>query len=182
MLPSTAVEGLNTVQIDMMRETTFIVRNNFRIAGECLRSSAEELVKLKSIIPRGSWMNYLKSGCLPIHEKQARDLVTSWEKWLKDTPLTDGDLAYISSRTLAKVANADPATKEKVAKKLKSGEKVTASSMKELAGDMVISSIRNKKASVEELVKLTEKCEELEAENKSLKARIKELEGELAKV
>ena len=104
---------------------------------------------------------------------------------MKDTPLNDGDLAYIGSRTLAKVANAAPDIKEKVAKKLKAGEKVTATTvdkMLEGAADVVINSARTKGASEKQIKTLQAENEELKAENLLLKKRIKELEADLAKV
>ena len=125
ILPSTAVEGLKPVQITVMKETVFTVNNNTRIAGELLRSTAASLFELKQNLVKRQWLKFLKSGALPIPEKQARDLVSAWEGWLRDSDVTDGDLVNIGTRTMAKIKSLAPTERKKIVKRLKAGEKIT---------------------------------------------------------
>ncbi|AII46176.1 hypothetical protein KR49_06895 [Synechococcus sp. KORDI-49] len=109
----------------MMKDCVYQVRNNAKIAGELLRSTAASLYELKQNLVNKEWMAFLKSGALPIPEKQARDLCAAWEGWLKDADVTDGDLVFIGTRAMAKMKQLEPEDKKKVVKKLKAGEKVT---------------------------------------------------------
>ena len=125
VLPASAVEGLKPFQVAAMKMTVHTVRNNSRIAGELVRSTASTLAEMKQNLVNKQWIKFLKSGALPIPEKQARDLVAAWEGWLSDSDVTDGDLVGVGTRTLAKMKNLGPADRKKVVKRLKAGEKVT---------------------------------------------------------
>ena len=125
VLPASAVEGLKPFQVAAMKMTVHTVRNNSRIAGELVRSTASTLHEMKQNLVNKQWIKFLKSGALPIPEKQARDLVSAWEGWLGDSDVTDGDLVGVGTRTLAKMKNLGPADRKKVVKRLKAGERVT---------------------------------------------------------
>lgn len=132
ILPASATEGLKPIQVTVMKETVFTVNNNARLAGELLRSTAASLYELKQNLVNKQWMSFLKSGALPIPEKQARDLCAAWEGWLKDSDVTDGDLVSIGTRAMAKMKYLEQSDKAKVIKRLKAGEKVTEANVDDL--------------------------------------------------
>ena len=112
LLPAAAIEGLKPVQVTVMKETVFTVNQNTRLAGELLRSTAAALYDLKANLVNKQWIAFLKSGALPIPEKQARDLTAAWEGWLRDSDVTAGDLVSIGTRTMAKINTLEPAQKK----------------------------------------------------------------------
>ena len=184
VLPASAVEGLKPFQIAAMKMTVHTVRNNSRIAGELVRSTASTLSEMKQNLVNKQWIKFLKSGALPIPEKQARDLVAAWEGWLSDSDVTDGDLVGVGTRTLAKMKNLGPADRKKVVKRLKAGEKVTEK-------DVTYSQVEKNKAGmskdnstdIKDLLKtvkvLQSEKNSLGKENYQLKKRVAELEEEL---
>ena len=169
ILPGSAIEGLKPVQVNLMKETVATVNNNTRIAGEVLRSTASALYELKSNLVNKQWIAFLKSGALPIPEKQARDLTAAWEGWLRDSDVTDGDLVSIGTRTMAKIKSLAPEQKKKAISKIKSGDKVTESMIDELGGKKVAT---NKKNSLQYIVQLEEENAALKKENEKLKSQI----------
>ena len=169
ILPSAAVEGLKPVQITVMKETVFTVSQNSRIAGELVRSTAAALYDLKQNLVNKQWISFLKSGALPIPEKQARDLCTAWEGWLRESDVTDGDLVNIGTRTMAKIKSLEPDAKKRVIKKIKSGDKVT---------EMDVTSVATNSGGLKgQMDKLKQENTFLKNENNMLKNRIKELEA-----
>ena len=125
VLPPKAVEGLKPFQISAMKGCVYTIRNNSRIAGELVRSTASSLYDMKRNLVNKQWIAFLRSGALPIPEKQARDLVAAWEGWMSETDVTDGDLVGLGTRTLAKMKNLSPSDRSKVLKKKKEGETIT---------------------------------------------------------
>lgn len=186
VLPSGLVSTLMPTQIDKMKQTVFTVRNNSRIAGELVRSTASTLYDMKRNLRKNSeWIAFLKSGALPIPEKQARDLVAAWEGWMSDTAVSDGDLVGLGTRTLAKMKNLSPGDRKKVISKNKKGEKVTEAEVTEMAGDSVKpfspkATGRTLKSDKEEATNLNRysKSEVIQFVIDANK-KIKELEGEL---
>ncbi len=174
ILPSAAVEGLKPVQITVMKETVFTVSQNSRIAGELVRSTAAALYDLKQNLVNKQWITFLKSGALPIPEKQARDLTAAWEGWLRDSDVTDGDLVSIGTRTMAKIKALNPEAKKKAIKRIKSGESLTEKIVDEMGGKAVMtnsSGLKNK------MDKLQQENDFLKKENEMLKKRIEEFEA-----
>lgn len=171
ILPAAATEGLKPVQITVMKETVFAVNQNTRLAGELLRSTAAALYELKQNLVNKQWIAFLKSGALPIPEKQARDLTAAWEGWLRDSDVTDGDLVSIGTRTMAKIKSLEPAAKKKAISKIKAGEKLTEK-------DVTKATTKNARLTqLEKMVELEEENAKLKEENILLKAKIKELEA-----
>ncbi len=126
VLPSGLVGDLMPLQVAKMKETVFIVRNNSRIAGQLIRSTAFTLYEMKKNLRKNSqWIAFLKSGALPIPERQARDMVAAWEGWMSDSDVTDGDLVGLGVRTLAKMKSLSPSDRKKLISKNKKGEKIT---------------------------------------------------------
>ena len=182
VLPASAVEGLKPFQVAAMKMTVHTVRNNSRIAGELVRSTASTLHEMKQNLVNKQWIKFLKSGALPIPEKQARDLVAAWEGWLGDSDVTDGDLVGVGTRTLAKMKNLGPADRKKVVKKLKAGEKVTEKDVtpkQEVNARESKDERTTKKDLLESVETLQKLVTEKGRENYALKQRIEELEKEL---
>ena len=179
ILPAAAIDGLKPVQVTVMKETVFTVNQNTRLAGELLRSTAAALYELKQNLVNKQWVAFLKSGALPIPEKQARDLTAAWEGWLRDSDVTDGDLVSIGTRTMAKIKALEPAAKKKAISKIKGGEKVTESMIDAMAGKGATVTKKNQTAYI---VGLEEENEKLKKENQRLVAKIEELEKELTSV
>ena len=117
------------------------------------------------------WILVIESGALPISAKVAQDLANGWDKWLKDSDLSDGALINLSSRTLNRIANADPEVQMKATKMLKAGKKVT----EKMADDWIQNIASEYQGKVTTIAK---KASEVD----TLKARIKELEDENAKL
>ncbi len=173
ILPSSAVEGLKPVQVAVMKETVFTVNNNTRLAGELLRSTAAALYELKQNLVNKQWMAFLKSGALPIPEKQARDLCAAWEGWLRDSDVTDGDLVSIGTRTMAKIKSLEPAEKKRVIKKIKAGEKVTE---KDVTSTVVSTNTKSDAGLKKRVEELKKENDFLKKENEMLKAKVAELD------
>ena len=174
ILPASAVEGLKPIQVTVMKETVFTVNQNSRIAGELVRSTAAALYDLKANLVNKQWMAFLKSGALPIPEKQARDLTAAWEGWLRDSDVTDGDLVSIGTRTMAKIKALNPEAKKKAIKRIKSGETLTEKAVDEMGGKTMMtnsSGLKNK------MDKLQQENDFLKKENEMLKKRIEEFEA-----
>jgi hypothetical protein len=180
VLPESAVVGCNAVQIDQMKQTVATVQTSFAVAGAAMRSAAEELYHLRGILAKKKlWNQFVKSGCLPISAKVAQDLANGWDKWLKDSDLSDGALINLSSRTLNRIANADPEVQAKATKMLKSGKKVTEKTVDDWIKDLPsefkskVVTMHNSKTKGESKIKSLEaKITELEKENEALKAKL----------
>ena len=169
ILPNSAIEGLKPIQITVMKETVLTVNTNTRLAGELLRSTAASLYDLKQNLVNKQWISFLKSGALPIPEKQARDLCAAWEGWLRDSDVTDGDLVNIGTRTMAKIKSLEPDAKKRVIKKIKAGDKVT---------EMDVTTVATNSGGLKgQMDKLKQENTFLKNENNMLKNRIKELEA-----
>ena len=183
VLPPSAVEGLKPFQVTAMKATVYTVRNNSRIAGELIRSTASTLYEMKRNLINKQWVKFLKSGALPITEKQARDLVAAWEGWMSDSDVTDGDLVGIGTRTMARMKSLGPDERKKIVKKIKSGEKVTEKDVtpkKEVVGFLPTAKGRELRTDEEEFMNLNRysKGEVIQFALDANK-RIKELEAEL---
>ena len=173
ILPAAAIEGLKPIQVTVMKETVFTVNQNTRLAGELLRSTAASLFELKQNLVNKQWISFLKSGALPIPEKQARDLTAAWEGWLRDSDVTDGDLVGIGSRTMAKIKALEPEAKKRAIKKIKSGERLTEKAISEMGGRVVATNSGGLRGQID---KLQQENTFLKEENDILKRRVKELE------
>ena len=172
VLPESAVIGCNGVQIQLMKETVASVQTSFAVAGAAMRSASQELYHLRGALAKKKlWNQFIKSGALPISPKVAQDLANGWDKWLKDSDLSDGALINLSSRTLNRIANADPEVQMKATKMLKSGKKVT----EKMADDWIQNIDFEYQGKVTTIAK---KASEVD----TLKARIKELEDENAQL
>ena len=177
VLPESAVAGCNGVQIQLMKETVASVQTCFAVAGAAMRSAAQDLYHLRGALAKKKlWNQFIKSGALPISPKVAQDLANGWDKWLKDSDLSDGALINLSARTLNRIANADPEVQMKATKALKAGKKVTEKSVddwiKNIAGEY--------QGKVVTIAKKASEVDKLKARIKELEARNEELERQLA--
>ena len=180
VLPESAVAGCNAVQVRSMKETVASVQQSYAVAGAAIRSAAEELYTLRGLLAKKRlWNQFINSGALPVSAKVATDLANSWDKWLKDSDLSDGSLINLSARTINRIANADPEIQGKATKAIKSGKRVTEKLVADWIKDLPsgsqakVTTIYNKAS---EVGKLKEKIKELEAEIKALKEKNKELD------
>lgn len=182
VLPESAVEGLSSPQIDVMKSTVVAVETNMAIAGAALRSSAYELHRLKGLIPKRTWTKFINSGALPVPAKYAQDLVNSWQ-FISDMGLTNGDLVYISTRALNRIANADPEAQKEAVKRLKAGKKITESQAKDLAKKISDSNLsEEEKQQVKESLSATQKLKNKDDEIAKLKEIIEKQKKEIAKL
>ena len=108
-LPEGLKEGLNESQINLMSSTVTSVTASFKVAGNAIRATAEELARLKSVLPNGTWIKFLKSGVLPIGERTARDLVKAYT-WMAGQDLSDQDCES-DARSMSHIASADEVRK-----------------------------------------------------------------------
>jgi hypothetical protein len=202
-LPEDAVKGLMPIQIQAMKETAVDVNSNMGTAGRAIAASAKMLYELKANLKHGNWGAFIKSNALSISERTAIDLVSTYENWLSKETVREDLLATMTPRTLSVLASASPDKRNAVLAKIigaetKPSERTVRQLIKgitpkkkgegikekliEAGGKLVIENTAIKKASVEQLVALSEENEKLKEENAKLKARIKELEADLAKV
>ena len=182
VLPDSAVDGLSSPQIDVMKSTVVAVETNMAIAGAALRSSAYELHRLKGLIPKRTWTKFINSGALPVPAKYAQDLVNSWQ-FISDMGLSNGDLVYISTRALNRIANADPDAQKEAVKRLKAGKKITESQAKELATKVAASDLpADAKQQVKASLNATQQLKAKDDEIAKLKAQIEEQKKEIAKL
>lgn len=191
-LPEDAIKGLVPIQIQQMKETAVNVNQAMGVAGRAQKQAASDLFELKANLRHGNWTAFIKSGVLAISEKAASDLVNSHEKWLRNSDVDESLLGAMTPRTMSAIANADAEAKKEVLAKLISGMKPTEAQVRAIINEKkakktaatkiaVKTEMVNKKSSIEELVALTEKCDALEKENATLKAKVKELEAQLLK-
>lgn len=176
VLPESAVAGCNAVQIRSMKATVASVQQSYAVAGAALRSASEELYTLRGLLAKKKlWNQFINSGALPIPAKAAQDLANAWDKWLKDSDLSDGSLINLGARTANRIANADPEVQQKATKALKAGKRVTekqvADWIKELPSNFQtrVTSLNNKASEVDEL---KARIAELEKENAELKKQV----------
>jgi ethanolamine utilization protein EutP (predicted NTPase) len=202
-LPEEAVKGLMPIQIQAMKETAVDVNSNMSTAGKAIAESARMLYELKANLKYGNWGAFIKSNALSISERAAIDLVSTYENWLSKEEVREDILATMTPRTLSVLASATPDKRNQVLAKIigaetkptemvvrqlikgiapkKKGETIREK-LTEAGGKLVMENQSLKKTSVEQLVALSEENEKLREENKLLKARVKELEGQLKAV
>ena len=207
-LPEEAVKGLMPIQVSVMKQCVVDVNGNMTVAGKAIAESARMLFELKTNLRYGNWTAFIKSNALSISERSCIDLVSTYENWLSKEEVKEELLATMTPRTLSVLASATPDKRNAVLAKIigsetKPTEQVVRQLIKGIApkkkdnfkerlieagGKMIMENQSIKKTSVEQLVALSEECETLKVENnklkeesKLLKARIKELETELAK-
>ena len=204
ILPGAAIEGLKPVQVSLMKDCVFQITNNAKIAGELMRSTAASLYELKQNLLNKQWIAFLKSGALPMPEKQVRDLVAAWEGWLRDADVTDGDLVFIGTRAMAKMKQLEPADKKKLIGKIKAGKRVTEKDVDSLKSKVSVLArdvdadnyaevmkqmktintqvITNNNSFRNENIGLNTKIEKLTKENEDLKKQVAELKMKLEEV
>ena len=177
VLPESAVVGCNGVQIQLMKVTVASVQTSFAVAGAAMRSAAQGLYHLRGALAKKKlWNQFIKSGALPISAKVAQDLANGWDKWLKDSDLSDGALINLSSRTLNRIANADPEVQMKATKALKAGKKVTEKSV----DDWIKNIASEYQGKVTTFAKKASEVDQLKARIKELEAINEDLERKLA--
>ena len=128
ILPASFAElsTLNKVKIRYAKNCVKAINENYIEAGRLVIDSCRELYELKSLLGRGEWMAFLKSGALPLNERKVRDMCSAWENWLCRTEITDGDLLGIGTRTMAQIAVLEPAEQEEATRALKAGRRKEA--------------------------------------------------------
>ena len=182
VLPEVAVEGLSSPQINVMKSTVVAVETNMAVAGAALRSSAFELHNLKGLIPKRTWTKFINSGALAVSPKFAQDLANSWE-FIRDMGLSNGDLVYISTRALNRIANANPEAQQEAAKRLKAGRPISESTARELAtavsGSDLSDSVKKK---VKENLTASQKLKSKDEEIAKLKETIEKQKREIQKL
>ena len=166
VLPESAVAGCNAVQIRSMKATVASVQQSYAVAGAALRSASEELYTLRGLLAKKKlWNQFINSGALPIPAKAAQDLANAWDKWLKDSDLSDGSLINLGARTANRIANADPEVQQKATKALKAGKRVTekqvADWIKELPSNFQtrVTSLNNKASEEDSALLRTQEAE-----------------------
>ena len=178
VLPEALVEGLVPYQISMMKETVASVEVGFAVAGKALRSMAQELRMLRENLPKRTWTKFTESGVLPIPGKAARELEKSWD-FINQMGLSNGDLVYLSTRTLSKITKLNPDNQAEIIRRVKTGVKITESMVKDLnaavdGSDLTADQKKKVKANVSAATKLKSKDDEIA----DLKKKIADLKKE----
>ena len=194
-LPEKATKGLGEYQLLKMRET---VQNVRKVDGAYKIYVAKQLWELRGLLRGGKkaenpsqWTAFKKSGVVPFSSREIQDLVVGWE-WVKESGIEEEMLNTVGIRTLALIANSEPAIRKQIEGKLMSGEQVSRNTLAELQGKKQVKkpdtswqaywagqSTKIKKLSTEQLRERVERLEKKnfdgEKERKELQSRINSL-------
>lgn len=140
-LPSKAVDGLVTIQMDEMKRAVVTVNQNLAVAGAAMRQAMEDLYMIKTGVlgtkRKGNWIAFLESGLLNISPKTARDLVAAYDNWIKKEgdSIPDYVFSNMTARTLAVISAGSDDAKSIVLAKVRSGEKITEAEARRLVSE-----------------------------------------------
>ena len=178
-LPAACLDGLADEHIEQMLATAEYIT---RLYVTSFRESARLLAQLHDEVPEGNWLAFLDSGALPFNRRTAQDLCSAWS-WLKDTDLTDQQLAkaFRSKRALAKVAIAEDDVREVIEAKVRAGETITEAAVNSVRRKSipVAPTLEADPIDVEVVDTRDAEIEQLRIENADQQSRIAELEAEL---
>jgi len=185
-LSTQTVKGMNQWEIESLRTSVANINNNIIVSSRTIVEISKDLYTIKNNVGKGNWNALLASGALACTPKKAKDLVSAFENWLSKGQYEETFVAQASARTLAAMANATEAERQKVYKLfLNAGanENITEARVRAaLKGGS-----RKKKVDAktvdEKVAKLQESNASLMKTNKALReenARLRKLVGEAA--
>ena len=188
-LYSATTKGLPDSQIRFVKTRVLLANEALGVAGNAIYAAARALVEIKKDVKKKNWTALTDSGVLKMSGRNARDLAAAYETWLSASDIPEDALSQVSARTLAKIGKADAGQRVHAINKIKKGDgfsegdlnkilkkrsKVTVSMEELLAKAELVS----KKTSDEDKIG---RFTDIMLENIKLKAKVAELEAQLAK-
>ena len=182
-------KGLALSQIRFVKTRVLSANEALGVAGNAIYAAARALVEIKKDVKKKNWTALTDSGVLKMSGRNARDLAAAYETWLSASDIPEDALSQVSARTLAKIGKADAGQRVHAINKIKKGDgfsegdlnkilkkrsKVTVSMEELLAKAELVS----KKTSDEDKIG---RFTDIMLENIKLKAKVAELEAQLAK-
>lgn len=194
--PETWFYGLSkSVVSDVDEVCEHLIRSSFSF----IRETAQSLVQIKSMIPQGNWIAFCESEALPFSARHCFDLVAAWT-WLEDTRVEDEVLGRLSVRTMAKLGIYKSTTKNialfnQIEKEyLLEGIAISENQLKieERRFKGTIAPVKKTREKLEDVIsdrehykrrfkQAVDAADELEEENRQLKALILEFETQMLK-
>ena len=188
-LNSATTKGLPDSQIRFVKTRVLLANEALGVAGNAIYAAARSLVEIKKDVKKKNWVALTDSGVLSMSGRNARDLALAYETWLSASDIPEDALSQVSARTLAKIGKAGAGQRVHAINKIKKGDgfsegdlnkilkkrsKVTVSMEELLAKAELVS----KKTSDEDKIG---RFTDIMLENIKLKAKVAELEAQLAK-
>ena len=188
-LNSATTKGLPDSQIRFVKTRVLLANEALGVAGNAIYAAARSLVEIKKDVKKKNWVALTDSGVLSMSVRNARDLALAYETWLSASDIPEDALSQVSARTLAKIGKAEAGQRVHAINKIKKGDgfsegdlnkilkkrsKVTVSMEELLAKAELVS----KKTSDEDKIG---RFTDIMLENIKLKAKVAELEAQLAK-
>ena len=188
-LNSATTKGLPDSQIRFVKTRVLLANEALGVAGNAIYAAARSLVEIKKDVKKKNWVALTDSGVLSMSGRNARDLALAYETWLSASDIPEDALSQVSARTLAKIGKAEAGQRVHAINKIKKGDgfsegdlnkilkkrsKVTVSMEELLAKAELVS----KKTSDEDKIG---RFTDIMLENIKLKAKVAELEAQLAK-
>ena len=182
-------KGLALSQIRFVKTRVLSANEALGVAGNAIYAAARALVEIKKDVKKKNWTALTDSGVLKMSGRNARDLAAAYETWLSASDIPEDALSQVSARTLAKIGKAEAGQRVHAINKIKKGDgfsegdlnkilkkrsKVTVSMEELLAKAELVS----KKTSDEDKFG---RFTDIMLENIKLKAKVAELEAQLAK-
>ena len=182
-------KGLALSQIRFVKTRVLSANEALGVAGNAIYAAARALVEIKKDVKKKNWTALTDSGVLKMSGRNARDLAAAYETWLSASDIPEDALSQVSARTLAKIGKADAGQRVHAINKIKKGDgfsegdlnkilkkrsKVTVTMEELLAKAELVS----KKTSDEDKIG---RFTDIMLENIKLKAKVAELEAQLAK-
>ena len=190
VLPAAATASLSPSQVENMKTNVVIANDAIATAGNAIKATAAALYSIKEDVKNMNWVALTDSGALDMPGRTARDLVGAFESWMSSTDIPDSALAKVTPRTLFKIGKADPGKRVHAINKIKKGDGFTEGDLTKIIGntktpirrqldDLLDQAelVAKKKTDEDKIATFTN----LMLENIKLKARIVELEEQLAK-
>ena len=189
-LPDTATVALSPSQVENMKTSVVICNEAMTTAGNAVKAAASALYDIKVDVKNKNWVALTESGALDMSGRAARDLVGAYESWLSTTDIPDSALVKVTPRMLFKIGKADPGKRVHAINKIKRGDGFTEGDLAKIIGnqktpirkqldDLLIQAevVAKKKSDKDKIATFTN----IMLENIKLKARVEELEEQLAK-
>ena len=182
-------KGLALSQIRFVKTRVLSANEALGVAGNAIYAAARALVEIKKDVKKKNWTALTDSGVLKMSGRNARDLAAAYETWLSASDIPEDALSQVSARTLAKIGKAEAGQRVHAINKIKKGDgfsegdlnkilkkrsKVTVTMEELLAKAELVS----KKTSDEDKIG---RFTDIMLENIKLKAKVAELEAQLAK-
>ena len=177
-LNTQTVKGMDSWAIESMKDTVWHINNNLNVAGQSLAQVARDLAEIKLNIKPGNWKAFLSSGVLSCTPRFATDLVSAHQNWLAKAEVDDFILAQMTPRTMAAMANASEAERQKVYKLFASAD--TKTRVTEAAVRAQLRGPSKKKKG--EAKSVDERLEKAQATNRNQLALIQKLREENRKL